>query len=221
VVIGDAIAAPNARLAFIRALAWLRAEVGFVANDAEPKLEKGVVVGQNTVLGRGVCVGTNSRIGHNVTIADGVRIGANCVIKSGATIGEDGFGFERDENGRPLRFPHLGAVVIGDRVEVGSHAVICRGALGDTTIGDDVKIDDGAQIAHNCRIGRSTLIHAHAALSGSVVIGENAWIGPGATIIQQIEIGDGALVGIGANVVRPVAAGTTVAGNPARPLRKR
>ena len=213
--------AANPRLAFVRTLSWLQAEIGFVLDEAPPALAAGVIVGEGSILGRGVVAGAGTRIGHNVTIADRVRIGAGCVVKSGAVIGEDGFGLERDERGEPLRFPHLGGVVIGNRVEIGSRATVCRGALGDTVIGDGVKVDDGAHVAHNCRVGEGALIHAGAVLSGGVKVGPLAWIGPGATVIQHVTIGERAMIGIGANVIRDVEAGTTVAGNPARPLRPR
>jgi maltose O-acetyltransferase len=49
-------------------------------------------------------------------------------------------------------------------------------------------------------------------------IGSNVWIGGGALILPGVTIGDDAVVGAGAIVTRDVAAGATVAGNPARPL---
>jgi maltose O-acetyltransferase len=51
-----------------------------------------------------------------------------------------------------------------------------------------------------------------------VVIGRNVWIGGGAIILPSVTIGDDAIVGAGSVVTRDVPAGTTVVGNPARPL---
>ncbi|HJU18317.1 MAG TPA: sugar O-acetyltransferase [Stellaceae bacterium] len=54
-----------------------------------------------------------------------------------------------------------------------------------------------------------------------VRIGRHVWIGGGAMILPGVTIGDGAIVGAGSVVTRDVAAGVTVAGNPARPLGPR
>jgi acetyltransferase-like isoleucine patch superfamily enzyme len=52
-----------------------------------------------------------------------------------------------------------------------------------------------------------------------VTIGRNVWMGAHASVLKGVAIGDGATIGAGAVVTRDVAAGATVAGNPARPLR--
>ena len=214
------IAAERARLAFVKALRWLQAEVGFAAAMTESAIHPTVKVGSGSSIGR-ARIGEGTLIGHNVRIADGVSIGKHCVIKSGSVIGEDGFGFERDSDGTPLRMPHLGGVVIGDRVEIGSLNTVCRGALSSTIIEDDVKTDDHVHVAHNCRIKRKALLTACAELSGGVTVGEEAWIGPNASIIDNVQIGDRALVGLGAVVIREVPAGVTVAGSPARVLERK
>lgn len=164
-------------------------------------------------------IGADSLIHNNVVIGDGVRVGARCVIKSGAVIGEEGFGFERDELGRPIRLIHLGSVLIGDDVEIGSLTTVCRGTLDDTVIEDFSKIDDHVHIAHNVRVGRSALITACAEVSGGAVIGDEAWLGPNVSVIQKVRIGGKSLVGIGSNVIRDVPLGATVAGNPAKVLK--
>lgn len=141
-------------------------------------------------------------------------------MKSNTVIGEDGFGFVRDDDGTPLRMPHLGTVVIGDRVEIGSLNTICRATLGQTVVENDVKTDDHVHIAHNCIIRSGALITACAELSGGVIVGRNAWIGPNSSVIQKVEIGENSFVGIGSNVTKPVQRDATVAGNPARVLNK-
>lgn len=52
-----------------------------------------------------------------------------------------------------------------------------------------------------------------------VHIGANVWIGAGALILPGVTIGDDAIIGAGSVVTRDVTAGSTLAGNPARPLR--
>jgi len=213
---GALLVSDNPRLDFARALQWIKAAGGFDGMRQPPELHPTVVVGKGVFIDDAVVIGKGTVIGHNVVISSGVRIGANCVIKSGAVIGEDGFGFERDGAGVPIRLVHLGGVSIGDNVEVGSLTTVCRGTLSDTVIEDDAKIDDHVHIAHNVRVGRGALITACAEISGGVSIADGVWIGPNASVMQKIEIGRGALVGIGSNVIRSVPDGLVVAGNPAR-----
>jgi UDP-3-O-[3-hydroxymyristoyl] glucosamine N-acyltransferase LpxD len=155
-----------------------------------------------------------------VTISGKVIIGSDVYIKSGAVIGQKGFGFERDDSGTPVLFPQLGGVRIGDRVEVGALSTIARGALGDTVVSDDVKLDDHVHIAHNVEIGPRCLVTAGAVVSGSVKIGSDVWIGPNATTTNAIEIGGGATISLGAVVARDVKPGKHVSGNFAEPHDK-
>ena len=147
-----------------------------------------------------------------------VIYGKCCLIKPGAVIGQAGFGYERDFDGTPIRFPHFGRVVLGNRVEVGANTVIPKGALEDTVIGDCTKIDDLVYIAHNCKIGKNVMIAGNATLCGGVQVGDGAWIGAGASVKQNVKVGEGAVVGLGAVVVKDVAAYSTVVGNPARAI---
>jgi UDP-3-O-[3-hydroxymyristoyl] glucosamine N-acyltransferase len=173
-------------------------------------LAVGAVIGPNVVLGRGTRVGPNTCIAHTETGED-VLIGANC------TLGGAGFGFERDESGAWYRFPHVGRVVIEEKVEIGNNTCIDRGALGDTRLRRGAKIDNLVHIAHNVDIGENVLVIAHAMVAGSVRIGPRAWIAPSSAIRNQLTIGEGATVGLGAIVVRDVSAFEVVVGNPARP----
>lgn len=149
-----------------------------------------------------------------------VIYGNDCLIKPGAVIGQAGFGYERDLDGTPIRFPHFGRVALGNHVEVGANTVISKGALEDTVIGDGTKIDDLVYIAHNCKIGKKVMIAGNATLCGGVQVGDGAWIGAGASIKQNIMVGEGAVVGMGAVVVKDVTPYSTVAGNPAREIEK-
>jgi UDP-3-O-[3-hydroxymyristoyl] glucosamine N-acyltransferase len=218
---GAVIEASNSRLTFARALIALESSPGFKTMGGAPVLGEGTLISPTAVLGNGVRIGARSVVGHNVVIADGVRIGEDCVIKSNSVIGEAGFGFERDEAGLPIRILHLGSVIVGDRVEIGSLNTVCRGTLGDTILEDDVKTDDHVHIAHNCRVGRAALITACVELSGGVDIGEFAWIGPNSSILQKVKVGARSFVGIASNVTKFVPDGLTVAGNPARVLQSK
>ena len=135
-------------------------------------------------------------------------------------IGEEGFGFEFEEDGTPIRIPHLGGVEIGDYVEVGNFTAIARGTLKNTVIHSHVKIDNLVHIAHNCIIGSKTMVIACAEVSGSSVVGEGCWLGVGCSTMQKIRIGHNSLVGVGSVVLKDVEAGSVVAGNPAKVVRQ-
>jgi UDP-3-O-[3-hydroxymyristoyl] glucosamine N-acyltransferase len=210
--------AANPRLEFARVLDHIDKKVGFLRPIAAPIIHPTAQVSPQAFIAPGVEIGARSLVLPFAFIGEGTHIGTDCVIKSGAVIGQDGFGFERDEDGLPLRLVHLGFVAIGNHVEVGSLTTVCRGTLGNTVIEDHAKVDDHVHVAHNVHIGVGAMVVACAELSGGVVLGRGAWIGPNSNVIQQKRIGAGALVGIGSNVLKDVPDGVTVAGNPARQL---
>ncbi|RUO49327.1 UDP-3-O-(3-hydroxymyristoyl)glucosamine N-acyltransferase [Pseudidiomarina donghaiensis] len=209
----------NARLTFVRLLDYLAKNIGFDLYLEPSKIAATAALGQNVVVESGCEIGEGVIIEPNVVIHKGSKIGTNTVIRSGATIGSDGFGFERLEDGTPIRFPHLGRVVIGNGVEIGSNTTVARGTLGDTKIDDYAKIDNLVHIAHNVHVKRGAFVTACAELSGGVVVGENAWIAPNVSTHQKISIGDNSIVGVGAVVVKDIPQNTVFAGNPARKLR--
>lgn len=215
---GPAIIAANPRLTFIRALLVLDREVGFNRDQTEPYIDPSATIGSGVVVEPGVRVGPGSRIGHGVVLHSGTKIGRNCVIGGNTVVGGTGFGFERDDDGRPLPFLHLGGVVLADEVEIGAVTAIDRGTLGDTVIGGRSKIDNLVHIAHNAQIGEDCLVIAGAEISGGVRLGNRCWVGPNACVIDGVSLGDDVVVGIGAVVVKPVPPGQTVAGNPAEEL---
>lgn len=208
------------RLDFARALGLLEEWAGFVWSEAAPHVDPSATIGQNVVLGRGVRIGAGSRIYHNVVVGDEVVIGERCIIKSSAVVGEEGFGFERDGNGRAVRLPHIGTVIIESDVEVGSLTTVCRGTLGDTVLRAGCKIDDHVHIAHNIDVGEDAFVIACAEVSGGVKIGQRAWIAPNATVLNQVTIGSDSVVGLGAVVVKSVPDRAVVVGNPAKPLQR-
>jgi len=178
-----------------------------------------VSIGINCILGDNVTIGEGTVINNSVVIYDNTIIGKNCYIKSGSIIGEDGFGFDFEEDGTPVRIPHTGRVKIGDNVEIGAKNTISRATLGTTLIESNVKIDDQVHIAHNCKIGKNTIITACAEISGSVFIGQNCWIGPNCSIIQKVKIGDGSTIGIGSIITKDVESNKKIMGLESLELR--
>ena len=133
-------------------------------------------------------------------------------------IYKSGFGFVRQEDGSLFRFPHYGKTIMGKDVEIGEHVCIDRGALGNTIIGNGVKIDNLVHIAHNVEIGEHSLIVAGTVLGGSCKIGKRCFIGMSASIKNGVVIGDDVTIGMGAVVLRDIPDGETWVGNPARKL---
>jgi UDP-3-O-[3-hydroxymyristoyl] glucosamine N-acyltransferase len=209
----------NPRLAFFKAICWLNENVGFVDIQQE-HLGDNIRYGKNFTMGRGVVIGSDVHIGNNVVLGDFAIVGNGVIIKSGSIIGEDGHGFERDDNGVPIRFPHIGHVVIGDHTEIGSNVTINKGTLDCTLIGRHVKIDDQVHIAHNVIVEDNSIITAGAIVGGSVVIRKGVWLGLNSAIHQKKIIGENAIIGIGANVFSNVPENTTQAGFPSRTVPK-
>jgi len=150
---------------------------------------KGARVGSHCVIGRNVAIGPDTALNPRVTIYDDCKLGSRVIVHSGAVIGADGFGMARD-GGRWIKIPQVGAVRIGDDVEIGANTTIDRGALDDTVIEEGAKLDNQIQVAHNCVIGAHTVIAGCTGISGSVTIGRNCMIGGGVGLVGHISICD-------------------------------
>lgn len=167
-------------------------------------LGEGVVIEAGAVVGDGVAIGAGSRIHAHATIYHGCRIGQNAIIHSGAVIGADGFGFAPDQ-GRWVKIPQIGAVVIGDDVEIGANTSIDRGALDDTVIGDGCKLDNQIQIGHNCIIGEHSVIAGCVGIAGSTKIGRGCMLGGAAMVLGHLEIADGTTISPGSMVMKSIS----------------
>lgn len=211
--------ANNPRLVFAKALSVINEKVGFIKSKTPAEIHSTADVSSHAFVEPGVKIGARTLVMPFAYIGSGTVIGSDCIIKSGAVIGQDGFGFERDENRTPIRLQHLGNVVIGNHVEVGSLTTVCRGTLDDTIIEDHAKIDDHVHIAHNVKVENGAMVVACAEISGGVVVGRNSWIGPNTSVIQKVKIGNDAFIGIGSNVTKTIPEGVVAVGNPAKILR--
>ena len=173
---------------------------------------EGVVIGANCSIGAGVQVGIDSRLAANVAIYPGSRLGARCLVHSGAVIGADGFGFAREAEGRWVKIPQVGRVLIGDDVEIGAGTTIDRGALGDTVIADGVKLDNQIQVGHNVQIGVHTAMAGCVGIAGSTVIGARCTVGGAAAILGHLQIADDVNVAAGTLVMKSIPTAGTYSG---------
>lgn len=200
---------------------------------------KGCKIGANSYVGKNVNLGKEVVLYPNVTILDETTIGKHSVVWSGTvirerctignhcifhnnvSIGADGFGYRPSDDGSGLvKIPQIGTVVIGNDVEIGANSCVDRGKYSATIIGDNCKIDNQVQIAHNCIMGRSCIMAGHSGLAGSVTLGDGVIIGGSASIKDHTTIHSGVTVGAGSGVVGDIAAGKTVLGYPAQDSRE-
>ena len=205
--------------------------------DPSAKIGEGTRIGANVTIAAGVQIGKNCRIFPNcvllqethigddcilypgVTIREKCRIGNRVIIHNGAVIGSDGFGFAPHE-GRYVKIPQVGIVVIEDDVEIGANATIDRATLGETRIRRGAKLDNLVHIAHNVEVGEHTVIAAQTGISGSTKIGKNVKMGGQVGTVGHITIGDNAQIGAQSGVSKSVPPGEVVFGYPARPIMK-
>jgi UDP-3-O-[3-hydroxymyristoyl] glucosamine N-acyltransferase len=201
------------------------------------RLGADVAIDPYAVLGDGVEVGDGSRIGAHVVVGDHARIGAGCtlhpqvvlypysilgdrvILHSGVRIGADGFGYAFLD-GAHRRIPHTGRAVVASEVEIGANTTVDRGSIGDTVVGEGVKIDNLVMVGHNVHIGEGSMIAGMAGISGSTRIGRGVWMGGQAGLIGHLEIGDGARLLVASKTMRDVPPGETMSGHPARPHRE-
>ncbi len=167
-----------------------KASVGnFVTISEDTIIEDHVILMPGVYIGKGSKVGKGTIVHANTSLYDSVEVGQDCIIHSGVVIGSDGLGFAQD-NKKWVKIEHLGRVLIGSHVEIGSNSTIDRGSVGDTIIGDNVKIDNQVHIAHNVNVGSGTAIAGNSAIAGSTIIGKNCTLAGCSAVVDNIEIAD-------------------------------
>ncbi len=198
------------------------------------KLAKRVYVGDYVTIAGNCEIGTCTKIHNNVTIAEGVKIGSYCIIypgvhifpgtvigdrvilHSGCVIGDDGFGNAPQPDGSWRKIEHVGNVVIGNDVEVGSNTTIDKSLMESTIIEDGVRIDNLCQIAHNVVVGKNTAMAAQTGIAGSAVIGKNCILAGQVGVVGHIKVADNTTVGAQSGVIGNVRKpGQTLIGMPA------
>ena len=186
-----------------------------VVIGAGVQIGAGAEIGPHVVIGPGVAIGRGTRIGAGAVIGFAL-IGDGVVIGPGVVIGEPGFGVTVGSSGL-IDVPQLGRVIIQDNVGIGAQTCVDRGAY-ETVIGENTKIDNLVQIAHNVVIGRNCVIAGHCGLSGSAVVGDWVQIGGHVGLADHVRIGAGARLAAFSGVMRDVPAGESWSGIPAKPV---
>lgn len=190
---------PRTEPAGVHPTAWVHPDSRLgedVAIGPHASIGAGCIIGDRVSIGPGcviseqVTIGADTRLVAMVTVCDGCVIGTRCTLHPGAVIGADGFGYANDQ-GCWEKVPQVGNVFIGNDVEIGSNTTIDRGAIGDTVIGDGVKLDNLVQIGHNVQIDNHTIIAACSGIAGSTRIGKHCAIGGAVGIAGHITIADG------------------------------
>lgn len=156
--------------------------------DPTAEIHPSARIGALSVVERGARIGANTVLKARVTVGEDCFLGERCIVHSGVVIGADGFGFAPNGDAWE-KIEQLGAVRIGNDVEIGANTCIDRGALRDTVIEDGVKLDNLIQIGHNVRVGRNTAMAGCVGVAGSATIGANCTVGGGAIILGHLTVG--------------------------------
>ncbi|WP_418121205.1 UDP-3-O-(3-hydroxymyristoyl)glucosamine N-acyltransferase [Variovorax sp. 160MFSha2.1] len=169
----------------------------------EALLDATARIGALCVVERGARIGAGTVLKSRVTVSEDCVIGERCLLHPGVVIGADGFGLAPHE-GRWVKIEQLGAVRIGNDVEIGANTCIDRGALDDTVIEDGVKLDNLIQIGHNVRVGKNTAMAGCVGVAGSAIIGAGCTFGGGAIVLGHLTVADGVHVSAATVVTRSI-----------------
>ncbi len=185
----------------------------------EVEIGAGAVIEGGCHIGDRVAIGDDTHLYPRVVIYHDCRIGRRVIVHSGAVIGADGFGLA-NEQGRWLKIPQIGRVLVGDDVEIGANTTIDRGALDDTVIEEGVKLDNQIQIAHNVHIGAHSALAGCVGVAGSTRIGRYCTVAGSAMIVGHLEIADHVNISVGTLVTKSIAEpGTYTSSIPCLPHR--
>lgn len=184
-------------------------------------IDENVDIGRNAVLHSLVSIYRDTKIGDDffahshVCVREESQIGNRVLLQNGVVIGSDGFGFEKQADGRWYKIRQAGIVVIEDDVEIQANSAIDRATIGETRIGRGTKIDNLVQVGHSCKIGEDTVLCGQAGLAGSTLIGNRCILAGQVGAAGHLTIGDGATLTAQSGVPHDVPAGATYSGYPA------
>jgi UDP-3-O-[3-hydroxymyristoyl] glucosamine N-acyltransferase len=184
-------------------------------------VDENVEIGRNAVLHSFVAIYRNTRIGDDffahshACVREGSQIGNRVLLQNGVVVGSDGFGFEKQADGRWYKIRQAGIVLIEDDVEIQAHSAIDRATIGETRIGRGTKIDNLVQVGHSCKIGEDTLLCGQAGLAGTTRVGNRCILAGQTASAGHLTIGDGAVLTARTAAGEDVPAGATYSGAPA------
>jgi UDP-3-O-[3-hydroxymyristoyl] glucosamine N-acyltransferase len=169
----------------------------------EAQVHPAAQIGPLCVVERGARIGEGTVLKSRVTVGENCVVGERCLLHSGVVIGADGFGFAPDGDAW-VKIEQLGAVRIGNDVEIGANTCVDRGALHDTVIEDGVKLDNLIQIGHNVHVGAHTAMAGCVGVAGSASIGAHCTVGGGAIILGHLSLADGVNISAASVVTRSI-----------------
>ena len=178
------------------------------------------VIGDNTKIHANCTIYPNAIIGNdciiyaNCVILDNCIIGNKCILQPGVIIGSDGFGFAPIKDGKYMKIPQSGNVIVEDNVEIGANTTVDRATMGSTIIRKGVKLDNLIQVAHNVEIGSDTVVAAQTGFSGSTKIGSNCMIGGQIGIAGHLNIGNNVMIAAKSGVMNDIEDGEFHMGSP-------
>ena len=192
----------------------------FVHVGPGASLGEGVVLESGVQVGARGTIGARSRLRRHAILGRDCVVGQDCTLHEHAVVGGEGFGFDYAPGQPAQRLPHLGAVCIGDRFELGVQSCVDRGLLTNTTIGHDVKIDNLCQVGHNAKVGDRVRMSGMSGVAGSSVLEDDVVLAGAAIVKDHVTVHQGATIGMDSCVISDVPAGEVWSGSPARPHRQ-
>lgn len=215
----------------------------FVVIGPDARIGPRARIGAHCVIGAGARIGADATLAPGVIIGERVVIGERFIAQSGAVIGSDGYSYVTPEPsnvervqaamaaGRPgagidttlppqpwIKIHSLGAVEIGDDVEVGANATIDRGTIRNTRIGRGTKIDNLVHVGHNCEIGEDCLLCGLVGIAGSARLGNRVVMGGGSGVADHMTVADDVVAGGATSIMSSVRSGQVLLGTPATPV---
>ena len=203
-----AVVAPSARIG-------RNASIGpYAVIEDDAALGDDCIVKSFVVIYRGARIGDRFMAHSHAVVRENVRIGNDVILQNGAVVGADGFGFARQSDGSYYKIAPSGTVVVEDGVEIQAHSCIDRATVGETRLGQGVKVDNLVQVGHGCDVGDNTLLCSQTGLAGSTRLGRNVVMTGQTGAAGHLTIGDNVIVTPQSGVPNDIASGRIVSGSP-------
>ena len=229
----------NPRLAFAEILSIFEKKNNLKSGiDSKANVSNAAILGQNCYVGPNVYIGENTIIGDdnyfypgtiilenveignnnifcsNSVIHQNTRIYNNCVINSNTVVGSEGFGFIPNE-GKWIKMPQTGGVILNNDVEIGTNCCIDRPAVGFTEIGEGTKIDNLVQIGHGVTIGKNCAFAAQVGIAGGAKIGDGVILAGQVGVNNRVKVGNNVIASSKCGIHCDINDGEIISGFPA------